>query len=68
MQLTNKKHYLLELNHDELLLVSKALGGRLQDNDIAQAKNLDNLLAHQRIKIAEHDYHELKKLKENMSQ
>jgi hypothetical protein len=46
--LKSKANWTLELSNDELLLVLKALGGRLQEEEVDEAKALDIRLSRNR--------------------
>lgn len=63
MRLSRIKTYTLEITHQELLLISKALGGRLRQdedhNEVEEAKDLDVQLGRNRIAIVQQDQNEI---------
>lgn len=67
MKMTANVTYNLNVTHDELLLICKALGGRLADqHDVERAKYLDREIARMRVSRAEQDNQEMQKLKGNL--
>lgn len=69
MKLEQKVMYILELDHEELLIVSKALGNRIStEAQATKANTLDNEIATRRVQIAEHTAEEMQKLKANLRQ
>ena len=63
MEINRIKTYNITVTHDELLLISKALGGRLEKQvHIHDAKLLDKVIGEWRVDSADREMIELNKL------
>ncbi len=65
--LTPKLHWFVELEAAELLLVLKALGGRLKEDEVSAAKALGDRLTQQRAATTDHLLHNNNKLLANLN-
>lgn len=66
MQINTQRTYHLLCTPEDLRLICKALGGRLKDEDIPKARELDKQIAELRIKDGEQVFQDLQKLKRNI--
>lgn len=66
MQVNTQRTYHLSCTPEDLRLICKALGGRLKEEDIPKARELDREIAQLRIKDGEQMAQDLQKLKRNI--